>query len=194
MAKKKTPTDEKFEKIEFNLFEALAAIDKKDYGYYDRLTEEQKKKFVPFMILQWISSVKASRQIQEYYLLAANDFANKYLYNENVQKNPKLQWLLLCSIGLGTKQFHTWIPQIKERVSKLKEKPKYDDISQYYSKIYPKADSELIKQISEKFVEEYGRKVCLANKFPNLKIDEIEVLSKIVSHEDIDKYEEQEGN
>jgi hypothetical protein len=194
MAKAKTPTDEKFEKIDFDLFEALAAIDKKDYGYYDRLTEEQKKKFVPFMILQWISSVKASRQIQEYYLLAANDFANKYLYNENVQKNPKLQWLLLCSIGLGTKQFHTWIPQIKERVSKLKEKPKYDDISQYYSKIYPKADSELIKQISEKFVEEYGRKVYLANKFPNLKIDEIEVLSKIVSHEDINKYEEQEGN
>ena len=50
MARAKTPTDEKFEKQDFNLFESIAAIDKKDYGYYDRLTSEQQRKFVPFMM------------------------------------------------------------------------------------------------------------------------------------------------
>ncbi len=54
MVRAKTPTDEKFEKQDFNLFEAIAAIDKKDYGYYDRLTPEQQRKFVPFMMLHWI--------------------------------------------------------------------------------------------------------------------------------------------
>ena len=37
--KKNTPVDEKFEAQDFNLFDALTAMDKKDYGYYDRLTE-----------------------------------------------------------------------------------------------------------------------------------------------------------
>ena len=54
MARVKTPVDEKFEKQDFNLFEAIAAIDKKDYGYYDRLTTEQQRKFVPFMMVHWI--------------------------------------------------------------------------------------------------------------------------------------------
>lgn len=194
MAKKATPIDEKFEKIDFDLFEALAAIDRKDFGYYDRLTDEQKKEFSPYMMTQWVSSVKANIQIQEYYLLATNDYANKYLFNEVIQKHPKLQWMILCSIGLGSKQFHTWIPQIKERVSKLKDKPKYEDINQYYSKLYPNADKEIIKQMSEEFVKQYSRKVYLANKFPALNLDEIEVLNVIITDEEIKSYEEQEGN
>jgi hypothetical protein len=32
LARVKTPVDEKFEKQDFNLFEAITAIDKKDYG------------------------------------------------------------------------------------------------------------------------------------------------------------------
>ena len=38
--KKQIPKDEKFENTDLDLFEVLAALDKKDYGYYDRLTEE----------------------------------------------------------------------------------------------------------------------------------------------------------
>ncbi len=43
MAKATTPVDEKFEKQDFDLFEALNAIDNKDYEYFDRLTPEQQK-------------------------------------------------------------------------------------------------------------------------------------------------------
>lgn len=193
MAKKKTPTDEKFEKIDFDLFEALAAIDRKDYGYYDRLTEEQKKKFAPFMIIKWISAIKSNAKLQSYYILATNVYANKYLFNENVMKHPKLQWLMLCSIGLGTKQFHQWIPQLKESVSKLKEKPKLDEISDYYAKVYPKTDKQLIKEISQQFVQEYSRKQFIAQEYPSMKIDEIEVLSAITTDDDIKRYEEQKG-
>jgi hypothetical protein len=60
MAKEKVATDEKFDKQDFDLFEALSALDKKDYGYYDRLTTEQQKKFVPFMMLHWMSAIKGS--------------------------------------------------------------------------------------------------------------------------------------
>ena len=193
MAKAKTPTDEKFEKIDFDLFEALAAIDRKDYGYYDRLTEEQKKKFTPFMLIKWTSAIKANSKLQSYYVLATNDFANRHLFNENVIKHPKLQWLMLCTVGLGTKQFHQWIPQIRDAVSKLKEKPKLDEISEYYTKLYPSTDKALIKEISNTVVKDYSRKQFLAQEFPSMKMDEIEVLNAVISDNDIKRYEEEKG-
>jgi hypothetical protein len=195
MAKTKTPTDEKFEKIDFDLFEAIAAVDKKDYGYYDRLTEEQKKKFVPYMVLMWVSVVKGSRDLQNYYLQSTDYHANKYMFNENVTKHPKLQWLMLCasSPGLG-KQFHQWLPNISPSVSKLKSLPKVKDIKEYYKKVYPKADDNTLSEISELFVATQKRKMFLAEQYPNLKIDDIELLNELVTDEEIRIYEQQSGN
>ena len=116
--KKSTPVDEKFEAQDFNLFDSLTAMDKKDYGYYDRLTEEQQKKFVPYMMTHWMSAIKGSGDVQGYYLRSVDYHANKYLFNEHVQKHPKLQWYMLCasSPGLG-KQFHQWIPHLGSKVT-----------------------------------------------------------------------------
>ncbi len=195
MAKETLSKDEKFEKIEFDLFEALAAIDRKDYSYYDRLTPEQQKKFVPFMLIHWVSAIKGNSELQNYYLQSTEYHANKYLFNENVQKNPKLQWLMLCaaSPGLG-KQFHQWIPHIKERVSKLKEKPKAKDIKDYFKKIYPKTNDSDLNMITEVFVDSHRKKMYLAEKYPELKFDEIELLSELITDKDIEDFEKDLGN
>jgi len=195
MAKEKLSADEKFEKQDFDLFDALLAIDKKDYSYYDRLTPEQQKKFIPFMMLHWISAVKASTDIQSYYLQSTEYHANKYLFNENVQKHPKLQWLMLCaaSPGLG-KQFHQWIPHIKDRVTKLRESPKQKEIKEYFKKVYPKTSDGDLTLLSEVYVDNHKRKMYLANKFSSLKFDEIELLSDLITDEDIKQYEEDWGN
>jgi hypothetical protein len=187
--------DEKFEKQDFDLFDALVALDKKDYGYYDRLTEEQQKKFVSFMLLQWMSTVKSNPGVQGYYLMSTNHHANIHMFNENVQKHPKLQWLMLCaaSPGLG-KQFHQWIPNITPSVSKLKTLPKAKELKEYFKKIYPKASDSDLQEFSEEFVKQQKRKMFLAEKFPNLKFDEIEVLNQTVTDEDIRRYEEDSGN
>jgi hypothetical protein len=197
MATKKpaTPIDEKFDSQDFDLFDALAALDKKDYGFYDRLSPEQQKKFVPYMMLLWMSAIKGSEGVQRYYIMATNEYANKYFFNEHVQKHPKLQWLMLCaaSPGLG-KQFHQWIPNIKERVSKLQEPAKIKDIKEYYKKIYPKADVDDIQAVSEVFVEEHKKKCYIASKFPNMKFDDIELLSSLVTDKEIAEYERESGN
>jgi hypothetical protein len=195
MVKAKIPTDEKFEKQDFDLFEALAAIDKKDYGYYDRLTDEQKKKFSPYIMLMYTSVVKGSKDLQNYYLQSTDYHANKYMFNDNVMKHPKLQWLMLCasSPGLG-KQFHQWLPNISSSVSKLKSLPKVKDIKEYYKKVYPKADDNTLSEISELFVAKQKRKMFLAEQYPNLKIDDIELLNELVTDEEIRIYEQQSGN
>jgi len=95
--KKSTPIDEKFVAQDFDLFDALTAMDKKDYGYYDRLTEEQQKKFVPYMMTHWMSAIKGLGDVQGYYLRSVDYHANKHLFNEYVQKHPKLQWYMLCA-------------------------------------------------------------------------------------------------
>ena len=197
MATKKIaiPQDEKLENQDFNLFEAIAALDKKDYGYYDRLTPEQQRKFVPFMLIKWLSYVKGSSDVAGYYAMSTEYYANKYFFNECVSKHPKLQWYMMCAASPGKgKQYHQWLPQIKERVSLLKEPAQVKEIKEYFTKIYPKANSEDLTEYSKAFVQEQRKKMHLAEIYPHLKIADIEVLSKTVTDEDITQYEKDRGN
>jgi hypothetical protein len=193
--KKATPTDEKFEKQDFDLFKALEAMDKKDYGYYDRLTVEQQKKFVPFMMTHWMSQIKSSGGLGGYYVMSVNHYGNVHLFNEYVMRNPKLQWLMLCasSPDMG-KQFHQWVPHLSSKVTALKETPKEREVREYFAKIYPKASEANLYAISEAFVEEHKKKVYLAQQFPNLKHEDIETLSNLITDDDIRKYEQDRGN
>jgi hypothetical protein len=199
MAKTKTPTDEKFENQDFDLFKALAAIDRKDYEYYDRLTEEQKKKFVPFMMIKWLSSVQGSKDLQEYYIRSVNHIGNKHFLNFMIgtkeHSHPKLQWLLLCASTPGLNKIrHHWIPQLKEKVTSLKEQAQTSDVKTYFEKIYNGADKETINEISNLFCEQQKKKYYLAQKYPNMKHEDIETLNELVTKKEIDEYEEQYGN
>jgi acetone carboxylase gamma subunit len=102
---------------------------------------------------------------------------------------------MLCaaSPGLG-KQFHQWLPQIKERVSFLKEPAVLKDTKEYFTKIYPKANVDDITEYSKQFVQEQKKKMHLAEIYPHLKIADIEVLSQTVTDEDISQYEKDRGN
>jgi hypothetical protein len=192
--KVKTPTDEKLEKQDFDLFDALNALDKKDYGYYSRLTPEQQKKFVPFMLIHWMSAVKGTGGIPEYYVRSVDHYANKYFLNETISQHPELQWLMLCSAspGLG-KQFHQWIPHLSTKIGSLKEVPKEKEIREYFSKIYPKASEANLYSAAEGFVVEQKTKVYLAENFPAMKQTDIETLSKFVTQEDLDRHDKDLG-
>jgi hypothetical protein len=102
---------------------------------------------------------------------------------------------MLCaaSPGIG-KQFHQWIPQIKDRVSKLKESPKVKEIKEYFKKIYPKVGENDIALISQVYIDSHRKRMYLANKYPSLKYDEIELLGDLITDEDIEQYEKDSGN
>lgn len=195
MKKSDIPADEKLENQDFDLFNALTALDKKDYGYYDRLNQEQQRKFVPYMMLMWMSAVKGNKDLQNYYVSSTDYYANKYMFNENVQKHPKLQWLMLCaaSPGIG-KQFHQWIPNISASISKLKTAAKVKDIKDYYAKIYPKLNKDDLQDMATEFVENQKRKMYLSQLYPNSKIEDVEVLNQLVTDMDIEQYEKDRGN
>ncbi len=192
--KAKVPTDEKIDS-DLNLFEALAALDRKDYDYYDKLTPEQQKKFVPYMYTHWMSAIKGAGALQGYYLRSVDYHVNKYLFNENVSKHPKLQWLMMCasSPGLG-KQFHQWIPHLSSAVVSLDKATTKKEVSEYFKKIYSKQSQDTVNQLAEAFVSDHDRKRHLAVLFPLMKLTDIEALSHVVSDETIAQYDRDSGN
>ena len=196
MAKKeKTSADEKFTDVDFPLFPALEALDRKDYGWFDKLTVEQQRGFTPFMLLSWMSTIQGGADLQRYYLQSANYTTNKHLFNDTVMDHKKLQWLMLCAISPGMgKQYHKYLPQIKRKVSLLQEPAKISEIKDYFKKVYPKADSEIINEVSEEYTRVQKRKFYLAQLFPDLKHEDIEVLNNLITDEDITQYEKDRGN
>lgn len=194
MATKKEPGVQ-FERQDFDLFKALEALDRKDYGYLDSMTEEQQRKFVPYMMVHWMSAVKAKSLLQGYYVISTDSSANKYMFNEYVSKHPKLQWMMLCaaSPGMG-KQFHQWIPHLSTGVANLKEKAKAKDVAEYFKKIYPGTSNGAIAEVAEEWTAAQHHRHRLAKMYPELKISDIEVLSSIVSSSDLDEYDRKSGN
>jgi hypothetical protein len=94
-----------------DIFEMMENVDKKNRNYYNELSDEQKKAFMPYLATQWISGCSASWQYQEYYLLATNEILNKNLWYNS--KYPDLFWLLMTAVGCGSKVRHSWSPMQK---------------------------------------------------------------------------------
>lgn len=186
--------DESFENIDLDLFQVLNALDNKDYGYYDRLSDEQKKKFVPYLLLQWMSTLKNKGDIASYYLYSANFHANKHFLNELMQKHPKLQWLTLCAISPNTgKQLHAWIPQLSNKVALLREKASTKNVKDYFSKTNPNLSKNKIDELVKDYIAVQNKKVFFAEEYASMKFEDIETLSKIIDNEEISKYKEEAG-
>jgi hypothetical protein len=194
VANKKQASDEKFEQQEFDLFQALAALDNKNYSYYQNLTEEQRKKFVPYMMTHWMSSITGKSAVSSYYLMSTEVHANMHLFNERVQAHPELQWLMLCaaSPGLG-KQYHSWIPHLSPKIGKLQETVKKKEVQDYYTKIMKGTSADETSALAQEFTQQINHRVTLAKIYEHLKLDDITVLAKFVTTEEITEYEKESG-
>jgi len=96
-----------------NINNEMAQLDRKNRGFYDELTDEERKKFSIYLMLRWSSSVQASSAVQAYYVMSCNENLNKNFFD--ISKHPKLQWLCATTVspGIGTHK-HQWIPNKKK--------------------------------------------------------------------------------
>jgi hypothetical protein len=104
-------------KPQIPLKDIMAAIDKKDRGFYNRLNDEQKKAFSAWMMMRYCSSVQGRDAAN--YIFMTNELVN-YQFME-VSKHPELQWLLLSACGVGKIQFHPYLkpPNARKKKSKV---------------------------------------------------------------------------
>lgn len=132
----------------------LAAIDKKDYGFYDTLTPEHQKQLAPFLLNRYVSLVKGSSELQAYYLMAGNQRVNCTYFE--LARHPKLVWQLLCTVspGMGT-QFHQWVGH------KKKDKNTKDKNRKYVEQLHPTAKRDelnmLVNMYTDKDIKELQR-------------------------------------
>jgi hypothetical protein len=95
VAKKKEYKLDTFKKL-------LPAIDRKDVAFWDSLSEEERKGFTPFTVIQWLSGTDEPAQI--YYL---NELVNPFIF-EFAKDHPELLYdlMVICSTG---KKRYTWV-------------------------------------------------------------------------------------
>jgi hypothetical protein len=108
------------------LKDVMAALDKKDRTFYDKLSSTQKKAFSAWMMMRYASSVQGKNAAQ--YIFMVNELVNKNF--SDVSKHPELQWLLMSAVGSGKVEFH---PYVKPPNSRKKK----DKITEFLSSIYP---------------------------------------------------------
>lgn len=130
-----------------NIKNEMLQFDKKNRKFFDELTEEECKKFSNYLMLRWGSSVRNDGDLAKYYVLSMNQNVNKNFWDLN--KHPKLQWLLLTCVSPDMGAFdHVWIA-FKGKAAKNK------------------------------------RAQLIANLHPQMKLDEAELLSSVMSDNEL---------
>lgn len=92
-----------------DIFRVLGAADSKSADFYDELSDEEKKAYVPLVTARWMSGTNDERQI-----MMINEFLNPYLFS--LYKHPHLLWKLTVACNSGRKQRYVWnkLPSGKE--------------------------------------------------------------------------------
>ena len=68
----------------------MRQFDLKNRKFYDELTEEERKKFSPYLMIRWGSAVEGSRELQEFYVISTNERLNKHFFNVNTTRHKKI--------------------------------------------------------------------------------------------------------
>jgi hypothetical protein len=100
----------------------LERFDRKDRAFYDNLTDEEKKKFSPYLMIRWGASVQGSADLQAYQIFSVNERLNKHFFDINTTKHKKFQWLMATTVSPNMgKQYYKWLGNKKEAKSKLEK-------------------------------------------------------------------------
>jgi hypothetical protein len=126
-----------------------------------------------------------------------NTFIKKYGSMMPIEmKNKIVVGLIGNKHCLGHKQTKEHIRKALRRRPKSSLEIKTENIFNelHLPVIYKKVDSDDIDEIAKAFVQEHKRKCYLAETYPNLKQSDIEILSQLVTEEEIKQYEKDRGN
>ena len=114
----------------------LAAVDLRNYDFYDKLTDQEKKEFSPYVLMRYVSNSDADRDTQEWFIERTNELVNKNHWD--LSKNHKaLLWKLFAGCGVGIKTYHPYL--------KASSKEKAVKIEKLLAEIYPAMKLDEIK-------------------------------------------------
>lgn len=125
-----------------NISYEMSRFDLKDRAFYDDLTDEERKKFSPYLMIRWGSCVDGPAELQAYYLMSVNERLNRNFFDISTKEHKKLQWLLATTVSPNMgKQRHSWISAKKKTANNKTEK--------FIQTIFPELKPDEIKLLAE---------------------------------------------
>lgn len=146
-----------------DLASVLQAIDKGDLNFYSRLNDEEKKGYVPLVLMRYISSVTDQNKNAAYAVMATNDLVNVGFWQ--LDKHKELQHKLLCLCGLGNKQYRPWL-SYKSRKAKNK-------IYEFLMEQYPLLNDDEIELIYSNLTTETFKEFLINNGMLDKEIKDL---------------------
>lgn len=134
-----------------DLSRVLNELDRGNKDFYRNLSDEEKKAYVPLVLMRYMSSLGDQSPNQAYAIIAANDLVNIGFWQ--LSKHPELQHLLLCLTGLGAKQYRPWISN-KSKSSKTKV------LDEFLMELYPGINEDELEILKDGFNDASFKKFC----------------------------------
>ena len=98
----------------------LNAVNNKDYDFYSKLTDEERKAFAPYILMRYVSNPR-NAEAQEWCVERANEYINKNHWV--LSKHHKgLLWKLYAGMGLGMRLDYQYIAAGKKEKANKFEK------------------------------------------------------------------------
>jgi hypothetical protein len=139
----------------------MAAFDKKDRSFYNKLTDAELKEFSGFMMIRWGATVQGSPDLQAYYLMSTNEKLNKNFFDISTKDHEKLHWLMATTVspGMGI-HYHPWLGLPKKTTDNKSVK--------FLRDLYPHLKDDDLKLMSElnskEELKEYARDLGWTDK------------------------------
>jgi len=145
--------------------EEMAALDRRDFSWYNGLTQKERDSLSMFVLMRYASATSSTvTEINEHYLTMINELVN---VNFNVfAKHPEMQWRLMQAVGVGTSQFHNWIPPVRKK----KDKSKNPRLFALYEKKYPHFSDDEIEMLIGSHTPEELREVLIEHGISDKEI------------------------
>lgn len=108
------------------IFDILKELANKNYGFYDSLSEEDKKSISPYVLYQWLST--STKNLPKF------NNINKYIFE--LQEHKDLLWKLLCAVS--GKNRCSWIKMPTTSMKKSKFSDLFQNLNEDELKIVEK--------------------------------------------------------
>lgn len=105
MVAKKKPTRK------LDIFKVLSGISTKDTEFYHRLSDEERKGFLPIVVARWLSGTSNAKQV--YFI---NELVNPFIFS--LHKHPELLFDLMTLCGPGKSQRYYWNKTVSNKSTK----------------------------------------------------------------------------
>lgn len=92
-----------------DIFNAMAAVDQQDGGWFERQSEEAQKGLAAPVFLRWASAIAGDGIAGEYTLMMVNERLNVDA-DLIMTEYPDLFFRMAASCGIGQRARHEWVP------------------------------------------------------------------------------------